>query len=364
MFRFPLLCVLFSAFVVETSLAQTDPACIQALRTARATYEQGRLHELPTLLDGCLTKFSQTEKVEAYKLLVLTYIYLEEPQKADEAMLNLLRTDHFFEINEGTDPAEFRNLYSKFRTEPIFSIGARASFLNTLVNVQKHHYIFGNGLGSGTYTSKLRVAGGVTFEKEIIKKKLIIAPELFFTGRSFIYSNSNIFQSDTDPSTVSETGLEATIVQNLFQLNLLAHYQFDKQFFRGKFQPYAGAGLATSYLTSGGSSFLGELTIESGGDDVSGATLDNTNNYKQLNFSAVLLLGGKIKVSSLYFTADIRYFHGLNNVVNKENRNSMVGDNVEILTRYGYVNNDFSINQGAISIGLIYPYFKPKKLIK
>src|SRR6187549_1035341 len=74
-------------------------SCSQTLRLARSTYEQGRLHEIPALLAKCLAGgFSQQEKVEAYKLLCLSYIYLEEPQKADEAMLNLLRTDHYFKI--------------------------------------------------------------------------------------------------------------------------------------------------------------------------------------------------------------------------------------------------------------------------
>lgn len=37
----------------------------------------------------------------------LTYIYLEEPAKADQSMLNILLTDPYFEINEAMILAEF-----------------------------------------------------------------------------------------------------------------------------------------------------------------------------------------------------------------------------------------------------------------
>src|SRR5690349_4248403 len=97
-----------------TSPTQQTANCTQVLRLARAVYEQGRLHELETLLKDCLAGevgttngFSTVqEKVDAYRLLCLSYIYLEEPTKADEAMQGILDTDHFFAVNP-TDPAEF-----------------------------------------------------------------------------------------------------------------------------------------------------------------------------------------------------------------------------------------------------------------
>lgn len=357
----PLLFLLFFTFALQ-GFSQTDPGCLQALRSARASYEQGRLQEIEFTLKDCLdkNKFNKAEKVEAYKLLVLTYIYLEEPEQADKAMLSLLSADHFFEINEGTDPAEFINLYRKFRKDPIFSVGLRGSFLTTNVNVQNHYYVFGNGKGTGSFTSTQKLVGGLAFEKVLIKDKLVFAPEFMFSSRSFTYTNSNIFGTD---SVSQATSLTAQVSQQLLQLNLIGNYLFKKKFANNFLQPYVGAGLSTSYLLS--SSFEeAELNVEPGFEDVSGAPLDNTSGFKPLNFSAILLAGVKFKVTELYVTADVRYYWGLNNVVNPDNRYSQEGDNVEILNRYGYVNNDFSINQAAISIGIIYPYFKPKKLIK
>src|SRR5258706_9043491 len=79
----------------------------QTLRLAQSIYEQGRLHELPELINKNLDAFSKSEKVTGYRLLTLAYIYLEEPEKADETLLKLIQTDPYFKPNPGVDPAEF-----------------------------------------------------------------------------------------------------------------------------------------------------------------------------------------------------------------------------------------------------------------
>jgi len=110
----PILLVCFGLAFQQT-MAQTT-SCAQTIRLATSVYEQGRLHELPDLLKNCLNSgFTQQERVTAYKLLTLSYIYLEEPEKADESMLKLLETNPYFEINAAVDPAEFIALYNTFR---------------------------------------------------------------------------------------------------------------------------------------------------------------------------------------------------------------------------------------------------------
>src|SRR5690349_11418561 len=119
--------LIFVFFLIACkAFSQTDQ-CVQTLRLARATYEQGRLHEIETQLLPCLKGgFNKDQKqleVEGYKLLCLSYIYLEEPEKANDAMLKILQTDHDFQINPAVDPAEFVGLHSTFRSKSMFSIG-------------------------------------------------------------------------------------------------------------------------------------------------------------------------------------------------------------------------------------------------
>jgi len=102
------LSIIFSVFGLSVGYSQTATNCTQTIRQIRLTYEQGRLHELPDLAKGCLRNgFTKEEKREAYRYLTLAYIYLEEPDSADINMLKLLETDHFYQVNQTIDPAEF-----------------------------------------------------------------------------------------------------------------------------------------------------------------------------------------------------------------------------------------------------------------
>src|SRR5690606_39024778 len=149
--------------------AYSQTACALTLRTARATYDEGRLHELPHLLAPCLKSgFTKQEAVEAYKLLVLSYIYLEEPTKADEAMLQLLRTDPYFEINESADAAEFIALYRTFRTWPVYRVGAKVG-----VNAAQPHVISYVDAVEGaevSYSPAISFMSGLVFEIPVAKR--------------------------------------------------------------------------------------------------------------------------------------------------------------------------------------------------
>src|SRR6478609_4999917 len=175
--------LLFLSFSATTYAQLTSGA--QTLRLARATYEQGRLHEIPSILEGFLPKFNRQEKVEAYKLLTLSYIYLEEPEKADDAMLKLLQTDHYYEVNLKDDPAEFIALYRTFRTDPIYRIGAKIGANASQPNVKSY-------LPSNDGTSKYDL--GIAFQSGLvgefpIAENLVISAELNLQLKSFAYEN-------------------------------------------------------------------------------------------------------------------------------------------------------------------------------
>src|SRR5688572_11347741 len=221
-----LLLILISGVLSCSVLAQST--CTQTLRTARSTYDQGRLHELPVLLDGCIKSgFTQQERVEAYKLLTLAYIYLEEPKKADEAMLNLLRTDHYFEINEATDPAEFVALYKTFRTNPIYRLGGKIG-----VNASQPNVVEAVEANEGTSEYKYRISVQFHIAADIpLTNTLTFCPELGLMQRSFKYENV-LNQQDT---TFTTTAIEK---QTWLSLPLTLQYTFPKI----RFKPYIGIG--------------------------------------------------------------------------------------------------------------------------
>ncbi|HLZ17858.1 MAG TPA: hypothetical protein VKQ08_12490, partial [Cyclobacteriaceae bacterium] len=158
---------------INVAVAQTGGA--QTMRLAQSIYEQGRLHELPSLLkDSAVMRFSQEDQVRAYKLLTLAHIYLEEPEEADKSMLKLLNTDHFFEPNDQVDPAEFTGLYKTFRTKPLFNIGVKFGANSTIPLINKVYYVSDGSAGAGKYSTPTSIQFGLVFEKSLFansKKK-------------------------------------------------------------------------------------------------------------------------------------------------------------------------------------------------
>lgn len=116
--RFLLLLLPF-AFVIEVT-AQTT--CSDKLRQGQRYFDDGQLDLIPQMLESCMKEgFTNEEKITAYKLLIQTYLFNEEPEKADAVMIQFLREFPSYVI-AANDPKEFINLHRTYRTEPIFKL--------------------------------------------------------------------------------------------------------------------------------------------------------------------------------------------------------------------------------------------------
>ena len=326
---------------VLTCHVMAQSTCTQTLRTARSTYDQGRLHELPVLLEGCLKNgFTQQERVEANKLLTLAYIYLEEPKKADEAMLELLRTDHYFEINHATDPAEFIALYRTFRTNPIYRLGAKIGANATQPNVLE-------SVEANQGTSKYKYRIGVQFHITAdipLTNSLTLCPEIGIMQRSFKYENIVAEQDTTFISTVTEK-------QSWASLPVSLHYQFNKF----SFKPYIALGVQTDYLLNAS---LSAERIRQGFQSIQQETEDFKAQRQKLNFSILAAAGARFKLGGGFVITEVRFYYGLTSISSKES----AFQNNQLAFKYGYADSIFKINSLSVTAGYVYNIFNPKKL--
>jgi hypothetical protein len=360
---------LLSCICVFAQEQQPQINCPQSLRTARSTYDQGRLHEVPQWLTGCLTKtedvggFTDAERIEAYRMLTLTYIYLEEPTQADAEMIHLLNTDHFYTIDPDIDPIEFKNLYKKFRTDPVYRMGLKLGANTTHIGLLANRYMW--GAGKGEYSSTPSFQGGVVFEKDMpwLEKKVTLAPELLYNSNSFTYINPGILLIQPDnpgepnpPTDAPNTGSQEQIItQTRLQLNALVQYRIEKDYLLAdKFTPYVTLGPSVNYLMS--SEFVGNTDAD---EPVTGTAIDNTDSYKRITFSVIAAAGVKFRFGGFYLALELRHQYGFGNIVNTDN----LYTNKELMS-YGYVDNDFRMSQTQFNLTFILPRFHPKKLIK
>ncbi len=327
--------------------AESENACAKTLRSARSAYEQGRIEEVPDLVNKCLSSgFNDVERIEAYKLLILSHLYYDERAAAEDAMLRFLRIEPEYEINPVVDPPEFINLYNTFRTKPIFLIGGKAGGNLTFVNLQKNFSLDNTNNSTGTYTAQLGYQAGITADIPLGNKGFSIGIEANFIGHFYEYNKKQLGFS-----------------QLLFQeeqlwgeVPLLARYSFGK----GNTKYYVQLGGAVSYLISSEATVerVDSVDLEVGNRSVSGPSIDLSEQREVLNYSITGGVGVRIKnvLGRGYLLADLRYTYGIPNIVNEEARY----DNTELQYRYLYVDNDFSLSNAFISIGYMIPIYKPK----
>lgn len=335
---------------VSESWAQQS-SCAQTLRLATSTYEQGRLHELEGILANCLqnteTGFTKEERVAAYKLLTQAYIYLEEPVKADDAMLKLLQTDHYFEVNKDVDPAEFVALYNTFRTKEIYRVGAKLGVNATQPNVV--NTITAVELGADSeYKYGIAILFGGTVDVPM-NDKLTLHGELLYLQRKFELDLKvdRGLSVDGEPLANEFQGIET---QNWLSLPLSMEYRFmDK-----KFNPFVGAGVSIDYLINA------QMKGERIQDDVTSipeTTFDFNMMREKINISAILSAGIKTRVSGGYFIAEVRYIYGITNVNSAETAYA----NQQATWEQGYADPVFKLSSLAISGSYVVNIFNPKK---
>lgn len=331
----------------------------QRLRLAQSIYDQGRLHELPGVLaDSALSNFTKEDKVSAYKLLTLAYLYLEEPEKADASMLKLLQTDHFFEPNEAVDPAEFLGLYKTFRTKPVYGIGLKFGVNSTIPLLSSLYYVSDGGQGSGKYTAPLSIQVGIVFEKALFsnsKKKtlrrLIFSPELLYDTRTLGYTNNNFFYDNVKAQTHAK--FIGTIKQTWLSFNPMVQLKMNKS---KTLQTYLALGPGFSYILSG-SVTAPAFTWNSGAGSTNGSNIDNTKSYLKIAPSVIAAAGLKFKFGSIYLTAEGRVQYGFVSPVNSSTRTNKVS-----VFDYSYTLSDYKPLTLMANLGFVFPYFNPIKL--
>lgn len=339
------LLLLLAAALCGFSYSHAQSPCAQTLRLAQSIYEQGRLHELPKLLEGCLVSndFTNEEKINAYKLLTLTYIYLEEPAKADESMLALLRIDTEFKVNDAVDPAEFVALYKTFRTYPIYRVGGKLGATASAPSIVSADYIDD---GSNSYSHSFGFNGTVSAEIPLNKhaKKLTLNPELAFQLLSFKGTNSG-----ADPVRVTE-GKET---QGWISLPLSVQYALYE---KGITQYFIAGGISADYLLSS------SIRIVSNRGEDNSAISENSFDVieQRRNFNTGLLLstGFKRKIGKGFLIAEVRYKMGLRPMLSKAD----TYENSVLVWNYKYVDGIFKLNCLSVSVGYLLNRYHPKKL--
>lgn len=342
-------------FIGRSALAQDE--CELILIQAQEEFNAGHLSSIPAMLKDCLDKNQRRDwRQRANLLLAETYLLLEDPIGAEASYLNVLRANPEYLTDQSRDPIDLVYLSGKFTATPIFSLHGYAGPNISPVRVIHDVRIGGEAYTKEKYYARLgwQVGVGADFN---YNDYLSAAADLSFSNSSYRHKTSDLFGVNKDI-------VELIDHQTWLAIPLSVKYCESQ----GKFRRYGYIGYSLNYLVAANADVeINNRDAKAGdtGEDL----LSFTKSLTKVNlggnrapFNSAFFLGGgiKYKYKLEYFYLDLRYSFGIKNIVDSDNRFNTVNEGLP----YPYVDDDFRMDNLAISVGYIHPLYKPRKLKK
>ncbi|HEX2974552.1 MAG TPA: outer membrane beta-barrel protein, partial [Bacteroidales bacterium] len=234
-----LVILLFVAFYPVEAYSQQEGTCAEKLKTAQVLFEKGQIELVPEYLSGCLkSDFSREESLTAYKLLIQSYLFMENQKKADSVMLAFLGKNPEY-MPSPTDHSGFVSLYNNFRIKKLiqFSIhlGSNLPFISTVKKISAS----GNPGDAGYSTDALNIFGSLE-AKYAVNDRLEFNIEAGYSKLSF--SNRESFLNPENTA----FGV-TTYSENQTRIDLPLSITYDIKRF-GDFTAYCRLGAGPSFI--------------------------------------------------------------------------------------------------------------------
>ncbi|MDQ3536505.1 MAG: PorT family protein [Bacteroidota bacterium] len=332
--------------------------CTQSLKLAEKKLESGHLREVPDIVSDCLHKklFSSEEMLKAYKLLTITYLYLDDSLNAENYFYKLLKGFPTFKINESVEPSELVNLYHTYRTLPLYSYGLQFGANISHVTPTVLYGIDNLSQRREDYQHQIGYSGGLRFEVPLTRRLFIN------TGPDFsVVKYKNI-------RSLSTSGLQ---VENDINYNFNeVHFSENQSWLslplligtsigRSHVEHYLYGGASAGYLISAKAMVSRKFTNSSNSaNEIKGPDVNVKSLRTGFNFSGIIGTGLKIKTGLNQVNIEAQYDMGLTNIINGSRRYS----SSQLINRYGYLDNDARLSLFTLKGSYMFIRYKPKKI--
>ncbi len=341
-----LLLIIFLIFIPVSVSSQEQGSCAEKLQTAQTLFDRGQVEQVEDLLHDCLKSgFTREESLTAYKLIIQTYLFEDQLDKADSAMLDFLKRNPEYQLSE-TDHSSFVHLFNSFQVKPVVQISAHFGSNMPFTTFVIQRPVPGIPT-EGDYSAPAFNLYGSIEAKFKLSEKIDLNIETGYSQLTFI--NTEIF-TGLGTTTYKET-------QSRIEVPLSATYNISKL---GKFTPYArlGAGPALM-LSSVATSEFNEF--DQNGTDNTGSDIDRKDSRYPLDIFIQAGAGMKFKTRGGYLFAEVRGNFGIFNQAKRSELPDYTHSSDELGTFYKYADDDFNLNALNFSIGYTQIFYKPSK---
>jgi len=347
-------------FSLGCLVSQAQNECELTLTRATEEFNAGHLYGIPAMLNDCINKNQKSEwRQRAYLLLAETYLLLEDPIGAENSYLEVLRANPEYVTDPQRDPIDLVYLSKKFTATPIFAfyamLGANTSPMRVIHDVT----IGGESQTQQSYKLRLgwQIGGGIDYN---YNDNITFSAGFNYVFTGFQHVTTDLFGPNKDI-------VEFLDRQTWAVVPLTIRYTHGV----GKVRPYGYAGYSANFLLRDKGIInvynrdTRASTNEDASEELASAEAEtpnlNLNDHRQrLNGSFLLGGGVKYKYKLDFFFVDVRYSFGIKNITNSENRFNNYSQGLP----YPYVDDDFRMDNFAVSVGYIRPFYKPRKLKK
>jgi len=341
--------IFVALFLNEKAVAQ----CTENLAKAQSEFDDGHLYGIPLLLNSCIEKGTLQEKLRAYELLTITYLYIDDPNAAQESFKKLLELDPEYDA-EKSEYIELVHLSKEFITRPIVSWRVRGG-----ANVTTITSIYNNGSNNTNIQSeKYSLAAGWTAIGSLDihftnSFSFSLEPELSYN--SYNYSDT-FFNIDVNQNSKDILNLK----ENVYNVSLPVSFKYT---YKGdKFSPYLYAGYSPNYTVN--TSTNGKYRNIIGTAEIKSEDKISLNELREpFSQSVVIGIGLMRRVKYKYVFVDVRYKLGLSNRLFRDGQDLFdSNDDVnKYLLKYLMVDNDFRQNEINLTVGYIWPQYNARK---
>ncbi len=342
------------------SLRSNAQDCERKLKSASEKYVSGHLRDIPAVLNDCIKSgFTVKQKENAYELMVLSYLFLDDEAAAEKNLIALL-TDNPDYRPSPLDPPEYIHFFNNFRVDPVFSFGLSIGPNYTMLkDVQ---YFSGGNTKFLDAKDKSGLGFGEMLEVNVkIIKNLELNINFGFSAKRFSIEENVV--------TSTSNGREFITVfskEKQFWLDIPIMLKYGVKSNR-KLYAYIQGGLAYHKLVGDKLELTKEAIQEDKSKKVTEGPLisilaraNHLSLRKTQHYSLVVGAGIRYKVATgLYLIGDLKYYSGLTQLANKE---AAINEIPKLEYRYAYVDNYFNQNTLSISFGIAKMIYKPKRI--
>ena len=319
--------------------AQTS--CTESLLSAQRLYNEGIIEEIPAIINPCIDNgFTRSERVEAYKLLILAYLFDDNQFEAENTITKFLREFPDYELMPN-DPIEFVYFYKTFKVIPKFSFGfsAGANYSNPHVT---QYYTTGN---ANDMQSNDKWGFGYNLNFNI---------SAYAKGRYGFNLGVNYGMQSYSFEDEIYNFTKTTVQESITRITTPVSFTFDLT--TDKVIPYVRIGVAGTFLqTATATPQRDFLNLEE--SPITGADINLISKREFFNISAQPGVGLKIKSGKGFIFFDARYnYHLFNEVISTKRY-----DNQELWVKYYFLEDDFKVMSIDLSVGYNFTIFKAIK---